>query len=60
MYIEALIDELQQLKEKHGNIEVCTKMWNEIWEEFLYESIEEVQVTIDNNRNGEKIINLQW
>lgn len=60
MNISYLINELEQLKEKHGDLTVTTKMWNEIWCEFLYESIEEVQVTVDQNRDGEKIVNLQW
>lgn len=60
MNISYLINELEQLKEKHGDLTVTTKMWNEIWNEYLYESIEEVQVTVDQNRNGEKIVNLQW
>lgn len=60
MKISYLIEELEQLKEKHGDLIVTTKMWNEIWGKFLYESIEEVRVTTDENRDGEKIINLQW
>lgn len=60
MNISYLIGELEQLKEKHGDLVVTTKMWNEIWNEYLYESIEEVQVTVDQNRDGEKIVNLQW
>lgn len=60
MNISYLIDELEQLKEKHGDLTVTTKMWNEIWNEYLYEGIEEVQVAVDKNRDGEKIVNLQW
>lgn len=60
MNISYLINELEQLKEKHGDLTVTTKIWNEIWGEYLYESIEEVQVTLDENRDGEKVVNLQW
>lgn len=60
MRIENLVEELNHLKEKHGNIEVTTKIWNEIWDEYLHESIEEVEVITDKNRKGEKVINLKW
>ena len=60
MRISYLINELEQLKEKHGDLTVTTKVWNEIWDEFLYESIEDVHVNVDQNRDGEKVVNLVW